>query len=352
MNAVISPQKEFSEADQQYRRLAALDSRRPGEWVRRKVLAYAAQQAAERALRESAEGRGNSVPVVPAAAAARKVTPAVAAVKKPLIKPLVLIATFGTLAVVALVGFFVVPSLMAPHITPPPPASVPLPVVGRAPVPTSAPSSYGTASAAPSSASDSSELPPLPAAAAAPRVSAPTVAARAPAPPRSPASPATSRRLAVSAARARAATLRANNSTASRRKQSSPATGTQDLAGSAAPATEAPSATQPALPPTPPAVVSAPVPPPEGFWRAARNGDVKGVQGALANNVDVNALDAKGHRALILAIAYGQVDIVRALLAHGANPSLADAHGTTPLGAAHTRGNFEILKALERSGSH
>jgi ankyrin repeat protein len=98
--------------------------------------------------------------------------------------------------------------------------------------------------------------------------------------------------------------------------------------------------------------VPAPVAPPEGFWRAAQNGDVREVQGALASNVDVNALDTKGHRALILAIAYGHVDIVRALLAHGANPNLPDAHGTTPLGAAHARGNFDILKTLERSGSH
>jgi hypothetical protein len=98
--------------------------------------------------------------------------------------------------------------------------------------------------------------------------------------------------------------------------------------------------------------VSASAAPPEGFWRAAQNGDVRGVQSALASNVDVNALDAKGHRALILAIAYGHVDIVRALLTHGANPNLPDAHGTTPLGAAHARGNFEILKALERSGLH
>jgi ankyrin repeat protein len=96
--------------------------------------------------------------------------------------------------------------------------------------------------------------------------------------------------------------------------------------------------------------VSAPIAPPEGFWRAAQNGDVREIRGTLYSNVDVNALDAKGHRALILAIAYGHVDIVRVLLAHGANPNLPDAHGTTPLAAAHARGNFEILKALERSG--
>jgi ankyrin repeat protein len=76
------------------------------------------------------------------------------------------------------------------------------------------------------------------------------------------------------------------------------------------------------------------------------------VQGDLAGNVDVNALDPKGHRALILAIEHGQVGIVRTLLAHGANPNLPDAHGATPRSAAHTRGNFEILAILQHGGMH
>lgn len=90
--------------------------------------------------------------------------------------------------------------------------------------------------------------------------------------------------------------------------------------------------------------------PPEGFWRAAQNGDVREMQGDLGGNIDVNAADPKGRRALILAIEHGHVDIVRTLLAHGANPNLPDSHGTTPQIAAHARGNFEIQKALERSG--
>jgi uncharacterized protein len=69
-------------------------------------------------------------------------------------------------------------------------------------------------------------------------------------------------------------------------------------------------------------------------------------------NVDVNALDAKGHRALILAIEYGHVDIVRTLLSHGANPNMPDSHGATPQSAAHARGNFEILALLQRNGVH
>jgi ankyrin repeat protein len=76
------------------------------------------------------------------------------------------------------------------------------------------------------------------------------------------------------------------------------------------------------------------------------------VRGVIASNADVNALDPKGHRALILAIDHGQVNVVRELLAHGANPKLPDAHGVTPQVAAHARGNFEIVTAVERSLKH
>src|SRR6201994_4898214 len=57
MNEVTSSQDELSEVDNLYRRLSALDPGRPGEWVRRKVQAYAAQQAAERALRANATAK-------------------------------------------------------------------------------------------------------------------------------------------------------------------------------------------------------------------------------------------------------------------------------------------------------
>jgi ankyrin repeat protein len=79
---------------------------------------------------------------------------------------------------------------------------------------------------------------------------------------------------------------------------------------------------------------------------------MSGLQAALADNVDVNALDAKGQTALILAIQNNHVDIVRALLAHGANPNTADSRGFTPLRAARMRANFAILTALERNGRH
>jgi hypothetical protein len=105
------------------------------------------------------------------------------------------------------------------------------------------------------------------------------------------------------------------------------------------------SAAQPAPAPAP-----TPANSPDDLWLAAKSGDMSGLQAALASNVDVNALNAKGQTALILAIQHNHVDIVRTLLAHGANPNTPDARGYTPLRAAHSRGNFAILNALERNG--
>src|ERR1700748_3748249 len=116
MNEATSSQNEPTEVDNLYRRLAALDSRRPGEWVRRKVQAYSAQQAAERALRESAEGSGKPVAAAvqtptPTQTPTSRVTPAapvaraVPAEKKMAGKSFLLILICATVAVVALVGF-------------------------------------------------------------------------------------------------------------------------------------------------------------------------------------------------------------------------------------------------------
>ena len=75
MNEVSTSQGDLTEVDDLYRRLSARDPGRPGEWVRRKVQAYAAQQAAERAVRKTVKAEGPSAPVAtPTPAPRRAVT--------------------------------------------------------------------------------------------------------------------------------------------------------------------------------------------------------------------------------------------------------------------------------------
>ena len=174
-------QDPLSEVDNLYRRLSALDPGRPGEWVRRKVQAYAAQQAAERAVRASAkakESSSSSEAPTPGAIA----TPTVA--KQAASKPWLLPVTLGAIAAAALAGFLVVPRLMASRDTPK--ATLSVAPVSQPETPTSqvaqtsAPSSSEPVSPAPSS-------PPLQSSAPGSPTSAPPVPqSSASAPPASP----------------------------------------------------------------------------------------------------------------------------------------------------------------------
>src|ERR1700722_2685095 len=123
MSQAPPSQDPLSEVDHLYRRLSALDPGRPGEWVRRKVQAYAAQQAAERAVRASAKAKESSSSAAPTPKAADVPTEAKQTANRPWLLPV----TFGAIAAAALVGFLVVPRLTAPRDTPKAPLS-PAPV--------------------------------------------------------------------------------------------------------------------------------------------------------------------------------------------------------------------------------
>jgi len=384
---------DFSDVDQNYRRLSGMDPGRPGEWVRRKVQAYSAQQAAERSVRESSKTVSASPAAV--AAPAPRVTPAPAAAprataaepKQSASKPW-LLPVIGAAVVVVLAAVFVVPSLRAPGgastVTPPPPVPVPQTDATTPPVAQS-PSVSETASSAAASQPPEPEVaastPPAPAPTQAP-APAPVAQADEPRTATQPASaPASSAAAAthiqpqpkprvahqpVSPPPSPPAPMVANNHP---RPDAQPLPAAPPVNNNPAPAVSSAPAAPPqpiavaaATPPPPPAptpVAAAPaaparpLPPPDEFYKAADTGDLGRVNEVLAaGNVDVNTLDSRGRSPLILAISRGHVEIVKALLAHGADPAKADGHGVTPKAAAYSRGNFEITKALERAVKH
>jgi hypothetical protein len=84
---------------------------------------------------------------------------------------------------------------------------------------------------------------------------------------------------------------------------------------------------------------------------AARRGDVPTLRRLLAEKINIDARDASGRTALMLAVLQGQKEVVNTLLAAGADPNAADARGTTPLQAALAGAHSAIAAALEQSGA-
>jgi Ankyrin repeats (3 copies) len=275
MNEVPPSQDELKDVDDHYRRAAALDPSRPSELARRAVLSYAAQLAAERAVK-------NGPPRIDSTRPAANQT-----WRRP--------AIFGTLAAAALAGLLITPRFLTP----------------RAP---------STAAFSPGRVSRPG--------AAAPRVSARNAAPIAD----------TAAEIAAKNAPAKLQSMANAQSTAAARTQSG--TSTVTTMSAVPPQTAAPSA--PASRPTDPAAA---------LRRAAEIGNLPELRTLLAKQADIDARDASGRTALMLATLQGQIQAVDVLLAHGADPNAADAHGITPLQAAVAGDQPTIVAALQRAGA-
>ncbi|MFI4889731.1 MAG: ankyrin repeat domain-containing protein [Steroidobacterales bacterium] len=101
----------------------------------------------------------------------------------------------------------------------------------------------------------------------------------------------------------------------------------------------------------PMAIGGHPMDPATSLWRAAESGDLPALQALLSANIDINARDASGRTALMLAVLGRHASAVEALLARGADPNVADARGTTPLQAALAADEPATVTALQRAGA-
>jgi len=310
MNDVPHNHEGPEEADELYRRAAAANSSRPGESVRIAVLEHAAQAAMGAA--------GRSVQSSPA-----KVDVERWLARRDLRRP----ALFGTLAAAALAGLLVAPRFLIPQGSEP--AATPAPRQAYVPQEAVAPQEDSALQGAPAPQETpvAKENPP-------------------------PHTPVTSVPDSLSAAGAQ------NASVARQRAKSLDKTAPV-LRSAPAPASPA---VQPASPPlfaraatsalSAPAVMRAlPADLAAALRRDAESGSDAELRYLLDAGVEVDARDAGGRTALMLAAARGNAEAVDLLLAHGADPNAADAGGLTPLKLAMDGHRPEIAAALRRAGA-
>jgi len=86
--------------------------------------------------------------------------------------------------------------------------------------------------------------------------------------------------------------------------------------------------------------------------QAAEAGDLAQIAVLASQLPDLNAPDAQGRTAVMIATLHRQTAAVTALLSLGADPNAADVNGLTPLQAAREAGARDLVAALERYGGH
>jgi len=300
--------------DDEYRRAARLAGSRPSEAVRRAILEHAAQRAAERAAAYRTQPAANDpLPLRRQSARMRSRWP---------------LAVFGTLAAAGIAGLLVAPQLPWHRVVP-------------------------AASVAPSVARS---VPPRPEAfpAAPPKYSVVDPTAQAPAAAARP----TQERLAD--AQRIAPSPRVNSSRAAESQPALAASRQEELPREAAarlqsdsvsPYAAAPAAADRAAGATLNAAATAPPAANSVLGQASASGDVARLEVLLREGTDINAVDALGRTALMIATENAQAAAVDALLAHGADPNIADARGRTPLAIARASSETGIAAALQRAGA-
>ena len=91
--------------------------------------------------------------------------------------------------------------------------------------------------------------------------------------------------------------------------------------------------------------------PPDALHRAAKAGNLKGLEEALAAGADVNARDDKGWTPLMYVVDKGYVLLVEPLLQAKADPGVRAPDGATALFMAAAHGHSEIIEPLMKAGA-
>jgi ankyrin repeat protein len=83
---------------------------------------------------------------------------------------------------------------------------------------------------------------------------------------------------------------------------------------------------------------------------SAKDNDLQAVKGLIAGGADVNAVDQRGHNALLWAACEGHVECATALIDAKADVGKASNDGITPLHAASCYGRSECVRVRRLCG--
>ena len=329
MNNVPPDRERPDDADELYRRASARDTSQPSEAVRRAVVAHATQLAAQRAPTASRRTVARLPPLV------------AYAWRRP--------AVFGSIAAAVVAGLVIGPLWreLQPHTAPAALTANDLPVASVLPeepparleVPPPSPAD----ATAPTPKDLARERASVAQAQRAPRAS-PTQVAGNPAPLSPPPKEQADR--AFQAGKAAPSALESEASRgglldSTRAPPPSSVSGAvSEVTVTAAPRSNAATAQDQTA-----------VNPAQAFREAAERGDLTALEALRDKQTNIDARDAEGRSALMLAIEHGQSNAVSALLADGADPNAADSHGTTPLQAAVAGGQSAIIASLRSYGA-
>ncbi len=84
--------------------------------------------------------------------------------------------------------------------------------------------------------------------------------------------------------------------------------------------------------------------------RASQNGDINMVKHLIKNGINLNEYDSWGFTALMYAVVYGRIEIVKELLNSGANANVNC--GNSVLIEASMNNHIEIVRELIRAGAN
>ena len=90
---------------------------------------------------------------------------------------------------------------------------------------------------------------------------------------------------------------------------------------------------------------------PDALHRAAKDGDIEGLERELAAGADVDARDGKGWTALLYAVAGSYPTVVERLMKAGADPDVRAPNGATALFMAAAGGHTEFIERLMKAGA-